>query len=535
LNLLSYIDIILTDGDSQETSQLDYAIKLFFPKAHRARCIWHIVNRGMMKYFPKALAKKNVNRELFDKWDNVHATVSNWIWSWSDDQCETEEEFNLSKALFLTYIKSEKVKEALGEDGAMQLQDFYCRRVEPHEDQFVFFRRQQRFHLDTNSNSAHEGTNKGMKYHSLPVKPTHSLVESTKILTHQSKLKSGDSKIRASQYDRSHSRWLSSPTADYLTRLGESLLQTQWEASKSYALTGPFKNQWLVMKEPNFVQKRQEDYYIPRFQRVRAVSRDLETGILFCSCFYFQRIGIVCRHILCVMRQIYNQNGEFKGISHTFIRVHWWSMYYHFGVSQCPQHQQIRKLLFELRDNDSQGPVVPHADMPPDVEFSDENDIFAKSKLCLENRCQNHSFTVCQTVMQDRQDTHAAPSTLSQDYHNFNSNDDCSNYGASHVHATHDLFGNTNHEEQLDGPLLGNEAYEYLNPRFKSIVSALQSKGIMRSDLQEVHHELLQLEGKIIQRLSQERPVSSSCQFVSSNLADHNRRKTHGTKHMKYG
>jgi hypothetical protein len=173
--------------------------------------------------------------------------------------------------------------------------------------------------------------------------------------------------------------------------------------------------------------------------------------------------------------------------------------------------------------------------MPPDVEFSDENDIFAKSKLCLENRCQNHSFTVCQTVMQDRQDTHAAPSTLSQDYHNFNSNDDCSNYGASHVHATHDLFGNTNHEEQLDGPLLGNEAYEYLNPRFKSIVSALQSKGIMRSDLQEVHHELLQLEGKIIQRLSQKRPVSSSCQFVSSNLADHNRRKTHGTKHMKYG
>jgi hypothetical protein len=141
---------------------------------------------------------------------------------------------SMSKALFLNYIKSAEVQEALGEDGAMQLQDFYCRRAEPHEDQFVFFCRRKLFHLDTNSSSAHEGTSKGMKYHSLPVKPTHSLVELTKILTHQSKLKSGDGKIRASQYDRNHSRWSSLQTADYLTRLGESLLCTQWGASQNY-------------------------------------------------------------------------------------------------------------------------------------------------------------------------------------------------------------------------------------------------------------------------------------------------------------
>jgi hypothetical protein len=36
-----------------------------------------------------------VNRELYDKWDHVRSTISNWMWSWSDDWCETEEEFNV--------------------------------------------------------------------------------------------------------------------------------------------------------------------------------------------------------------------------------------------------------------------------------------------------------------------------------------------------------------------------------------------------------------------------------------------------------
>jgi hypothetical protein len=58
LSLLNRISIIVTDGDSQETTQLDIAIKLYFPAAYRARCIWHIIDRGMHKYFPRALAKK---------------------------------------------------------------------------------------------------------------------------------------------------------------------------------------------------------------------------------------------------------------------------------------------------------------------------------------------------------------------------------------------------------------------------------------------------------------------------------------------
>jgi hypothetical protein len=154
-NLLNQIVMVVTDGDSQETSQLDLAMKQFFPRAIRGRCIWHIVKRGMDKYFPKPRYRKNINNELCHKWECVKMDVQNWIWSWSDSRCESEEEFRLSKALFIRYMASNQVREALGEEGMEQLHDFYCKRIEPHEDLFVFYRRRHLFHLDTNSNSAH--------------------------------------------------------------------------------------------------------------------------------------------------------------------------------------------------------------------------------------------------------------------------------------------------------------------------------------------------------------------------------------------
>jgi hypothetical protein len=69
----------------------------------------------------------------------VKATVQNWIWSWSDSRCETEEEFLLSKALFLKFIASNQVQKALGPQGIEQLEDFYCKCIEHHEDLFVFY------------------------------------------------------------------------------------------------------------------------------------------------------------------------------------------------------------------------------------------------------------------------------------------------------------------------------------------------------------------------------------------------------------
>ena len=74
--LLSKVQVVITDGDSQEFSQLDNAIKSFFPQVKRVRCGWHIVNRGWNsniegpKVFPKS-------QQYF--YDRVRKITQSWI------------------------------------------------------------------------------------------------------------------------------------------------------------------------------------------------------------------------------------------------------------------------------------------------------------------------------------------------------------------------------------------------------------------------------------------------------------------------
>jgi hypothetical protein len=58
-DVLKRIKIIVTDGDSQEISQLDDAISKFFPDAYRIRCSWHIIDRGWHKKVKVALGGKS--------------------------------------------------------------------------------------------------------------------------------------------------------------------------------------------------------------------------------------------------------------------------------------------------------------------------------------------------------------------------------------------------------------------------------------------------------------------------------------------
>ena len=46
-DLLSQIKIIVTDGDAQESSQIDNSIDLFFLQVKQVRCGWHIVHQGV--------------------------------------------------------------------------------------------------------------------------------------------------------------------------------------------------------------------------------------------------------------------------------------------------------------------------------------------------------------------------------------------------------------------------------------------------------------------------------------------------------
>ena len=153
--LLRRVEMIITDGDAQATSQLDLAINRYFPYCHRQRCTWHVVDRGCMsqlkflhfggygrrtrypdqKYTPRPKPKPL----------NLHNKVARYIyrwmfsWAWSG-YCETIDEYNMSKALFVRYITRPAIMAILGgQECTDKILEFCRKSVFSVEEQTCFY------------------------------------------------------------------------------------------------------------------------------------------------------------------------------------------------------------------------------------------------------------------------------------------------------------------------------------------------------------------------------------------------------------
>jgi len=80
---------VTADGDPQECSQLDAAIKVVFINAVRRRCGWHIVDRGWNRQLGKYIGgKHNSKRELIEP---IVMYIKGWLYSLMKDIETTDE------------------------------------------------------------------------------------------------------------------------------------------------------------------------------------------------------------------------------------------------------------------------------------------------------------------------------------------------------------------------------------------------------------------------------------------------------------
>ena len=111
-HILSKIQVFITDGDSQETSQLDNAIDSFFPQAKRIRCGWHIVNRG---FLANVEGPRSFPKNMKIHYDNLRNICFSWIYSFMKaGYCETKYEYKVSKHLFMSFLGNPKLSQGLG-------------------------------------------------------------------------------------------------------------------------------------------------------------------------------------------------------------------------------------------------------------------------------------------------------------------------------------------------------------------------------------------------------------------------------------
>ena len=123
--------LVITDGDPQEIAAVDAAVGLHLPNTERGRCRWHIVDRGWACHCPR-----KVNVEFGQT--NLIKILQGWMNSWMKRGfCETREEYEISKALFKTYLSSTEVKLAFG-DSVDIIKSFHAANVEDYETNFFF-------------------------------------------------------------------------------------------------------------------------------------------------------------------------------------------------------------------------------------------------------------------------------------------------------------------------------------------------------------------------------------------------------------
>jgi hypothetical protein len=351
------VKVIVTDGDSQETSQLDIAIALHFQNVCRVRCGWHVVDRGWIRCCPGVRSVSRQNQSAFKA--NI-IQIKAWLYSWMHSTCESEEEYIISKALLAAYLHSPPFVSTATEPVADRIRMFIRDNVEPLETFLCFYRRRNIRHYDTYTNSPHEGTNNGLKAGAAPVMPQHSLDRSASILNHNAHIKATSSSILSANAVSSKSLWSSLPTSQRLTHKGEGLVTQQWNMHNNYISQRVGEKHWLVTakRAGNTVSSG----LVPHFARVRKVSI-VDDGILLCSCMHFERIGIPCRHQMHILRSL---SEDYSGVTHHDVCVTWWQEFLAYGFSNDPKCREVSSLYKQLLFNDIKGPSLPNGiELPP--------------------------------------------------------------------------------------------------------------------------------------------------------------------------
>ena len=88
---LHSVKLIMTDGDSQEMSQVDFAISSYFVNAVRSRCGWHLVDRGWRRNC-KGLGYRRGKDDAAKRQVRV---IKTWIYSWMRRGILFQEEYEM--------------------------------------------------------------------------------------------------------------------------------------------------------------------------------------------------------------------------------------------------------------------------------------------------------------------------------------------------------------------------------------------------------------------------------------------------------
>ena len=375
--------LFMKDGDPQQHNEIKGAMLRYLKNAVDAACGWHIVHQGWKRHCPGINSVPNP-----EIWKQIGDHVKNWMYSWMrPGYCETEEEYEISKELLHRYVSSQTVFEASGSnpEHIKKVRAWIQLVTSSHACLFLHYKRKSTRGFDTMCASAHEGTNFGLKNHSLPVKANASMSTNAKTMGMQAKMKTAELDDEAYRnVARSSKMWSTLPTAEHVTPFAEGLVHGIMDRNELYEPKRVGKMEFEVScsicVEPFLADETKKDSPIPRFHRIRRVTVGKD-GICKCSCCYYERVGIPCPHIASVFSML---NPKWEGFLHTDLSVRWWSQYNFHGLESV----QLPWISYAIKRKSYQ--VVPRA--------KKERQGRSYSTIALDPRQVHRPLSQCRTV-----------------------------------------------------------------------------------------------------------------------------------------
>jgi hypothetical protein len=296
------------DGEERQYSAFISTIPTVFPRSAHILCSWHLFDRGQKE--------SGINLSLVDKKNQVQGNaymkvVTRWLFSWTDS-VESRSEFELSYKLLLQWLGSSDLTSVFPPLLVERISSFVAKSVVPHLDKILLSNRMRRRCFDMRTTSNSEAENSVVKRHPVGPRPNESIDKSTKALTliADSRLLKKEQNA-ASALDTIPTVGYKRGIHDQITNHAANLVMAQYNEQPKYVLYR-LDEQTFYVKRKHHTPKTGTDwrrdnfglYMVPSFERTRIV-RILNHGngeYLVCSCCYFERHGVGCRHTYKVLK-----------------------------------------------------------------------------------------------------------------------------------------------------------------------------------------------------------------------------------------
>ena len=105
------VELILVDADRQQETEIWNMMPIHMPNASLGFCGFHVVHQNKKKH---GINKKCVAMSNKSSFKALVGTIHSWLYSFMQPgYCESEEEYEVSKALLFAFIRSESTRRIL--------------------------------------------------------------------------------------------------------------------------------------------------------------------------------------------------------------------------------------------------------------------------------------------------------------------------------------------------------------------------------------------------------------------------------------